>query len=426
MTKELLIMATKKHNTNIQRDKFFLTINSPLDYDYTHENIFKIAFWEFPSFQYAAVVDEKGSNFHTHVFLIFNSRVRWSTVQKHFPHAHIDVVKGSIEEVLEYMKKDGKWLDNEKKQEQKIEGSFEEQGKLPEKRKEKNTLLSELYAMVLEGKTNSEIINENTDYIAYLDLMDRVRTTMLIDQNRSERRLDLRNIYVFGKTGTGKTRMVLDRHEDKNVFRVTDYKHPFDNYNMESVLCLEEFRNSLPLAQCLQLMDIYMVELSARYSNKLGIYKTLYMVSNWALEKQFTESRAEDMESYEAFKRRIHYVLEYAGGHLVYAWTGKDYFRGINRDHKGAILFDTKNIVESNWMEFVDLLSTDTAYKILKGEADIEEVHTKAFALAEKIGNPNLIADIILRKDILERCIAENKDIKAYISEIYPPLTQAF
>lgn len=111
---------------------------------------------------------------------------------------------------------------------------------------------------------------------------------------------------------------------------------------------------------------------------------------------------------------------------MVYAWTGKDYFRGINRDHKGAILFDTKNIVESNWMEFVDLLSTDTAYKILKGEADIEEVHTKAFALAEKIGNPNLIADIILRKDILERCIAENKDIKAYISEIYPPLTQAF
>lgn len=153
-------MATKD-NKNIQRDKFFLTINSPLTYGYTHQEIFKIAFWEFPSFRYAAVVDEKGSNFHSHVFLIFNSRVRWSTVQKHFPHAHIDVVKGTVEEVLEYMKKEGKWLNDEHKQEQKIEGSFEEQGELPEKRKEKNTLLSELYAMILEGKTNSEIINEN-------------------------------------------------------------------------------------------------------------------------------------------------------------------------------------------------------------------------------------------------------------------------
>ena len=43
-------MATKD-NKNIQRDKFFLTINSPLTYGYTHQEIFKIAFWEFPSFK---------------------------------------------------------------------------------------------------------------------------------------------------------------------------------------------------------------------------------------------------------------------------------------------------------------------------------------------------------------------------------------
>lgn len=416
-------MATKD-NKNIQRDKFFLTINSPLTYGYTHQEIFKIAFWEFPSFKYAAVVDEKGSNFHSHVFLIFNSRVRWSTVQKHFPHAHIDVVKGTVEEVLEYMKKEGKWLNNEHKQEQKIEGSFEEQGELPEKRKEKNTLLSELYAMILEGKTNSEIINENTDYISYLDLMDRVRMTLQIDQNRTERRLDLRNIYVFGKTGTGKTRMVLDRHGDENVFRVTDYKHPFDNYHMESVMCLEEFRDSLPLSQCLQLMDIYMVELSARYSNKLGIYKTLYMVSNWPLQKQFAEIRREDPESYNAFKRRIHYVLEYVGGESVCAWTGKDYFLGLNRKNCGAILFTTQNIAEGDCMKFVDLLSTETAYKILKGEADIEAIYSQASVLADKMGNPNLIADIICRKDILEHCVAEKRDIGTYISELFHSLVQ--
>ena len=295
---------------------------------------------------------------------------------------------------------------------------------MPEKRKEKNTLLSELYAMILEGKTNSEIINENTDYISYLDLMDRVRMTLQIDQNRTERRLDLRNIYVFGKTGTGKTRMVLDRHGDENVFRVTDYKHPFDNYHMESVMCLEEFRDSLPLSQCLQLMDIYMVELSARYSNKLGIYKTLYMVSNWPLQKQFAEIRREDPESYNAFKRRIHYVLEYVGGESVCAWTGKDYFLGLNRKNCGAILFTTQNIADGDWMKFVDLLSTETAYKILKGEADIEDVYAEASVLADKMGNPNLIADIVCRKDILEHCVAEKRDIGTYISELFHSVVQ--
>lgn len=70
-------------------------------------------------------------------------------------------------------------------------------------------------------------------------------------------------------------------------------------------------------------------------------------------------------------------------------------------------------------MKFVDLLSTETAYKILKGEADIEDVYAQASVLADKMGNPNLIADIIYRKDILEHCVAEKRDIGTYISELF-------
>ena len=47
---------------DIQRNKYFLTINSPEKFGYTHEVIYQVAS-NFKTFQYVAVVDEQGSNF---------------------------------------------------------------------------------------------------------------------------------------------------------------------------------------------------------------------------------------------------------------------------------------------------------------------------------------------------------------------------
>lgn len=295
---------------DIQRNKYFLTINSPEKFGYTHEVIYQVAS-NFKTFQYVAVVDEQGSNFHTHVLLVFKSRVRWSTVQDKFPHAHIEEGKGDINQILQYMRKEGKWLLDEKKQEQKIEGSFESWGDRPVDTKEKVSEFSELYDLVYDEVPTGEIIKFNPKYIRYIDKIAPMRIEIMNEKYRGKRRLDLKVIYVFGLSGTGKTRMILDRHGDENVFRVTDYFHPFDSYNMQQVLCLEEFRDSLTITQCLNLLDIYTVELPARYANKLGIYKTVYMVSNWEIGKQFKSVQQEHPETYHAFRRRFHYLLDF-------------------------------------------------------------------------------------------------------------------
>ena len=76
------------------------------------------------------MADEKGTLFHTHIFVVFSSRVRFSMIKRYFKEAHIEKCRGTISDNIAYVSKSGKW-ENDSKQETKIEGSFEEYGTTP-------------------------------------------------------------------------------------------------------------------------------------------------------------------------------------------------------------------------------------------------------------------------------------------------------
>ena len=167
--------------------------------------------------------------------------------------------------------------------------------------------MSVLYQMINDNMTNAEIIATNQDYILQIDKLDKIRTTILTERFKETIRLDMEIIYIYGATGTGKTRGVYESNGYSNVYRVTDYLHPFDGYNCQPVICFDEFRSSIKLKEMLLYCDIYPLELPSRFSNKYACYNKVYIVSNWSLEKQYHE----DMESWKAFLRRIHKVIVY-------------------------------------------------------------------------------------------------------------------
>ena len=86
--------------------------------------------------------------------------------------------------------------------------------------------------------------------------------------------------------------------------------------------------------------DIYPIELPARFSNKYACYNSVYILSNWSLEKQYAEVQREDKESWEAFLRRIHKVVIYSkDGSIkeydsVRAYLDRDEFVEIDDDVK--------------------------------------------------------------------------------------------
>lgn len=311
MAEETTEKKEKKAGNNIQRNAFQLTINNAMDYGYDHREIKKILVTNFTTLKFFCMADEIGAQGtpHTHIYVYFNSRVRFSTLKKHFEEAHIEIAHGTVQSNIDYIKKSGKWKDTEKS-ETSIPNTYEEWGAVPVQ-KGKSAELEELYQLVQDGYNNAEILSLNNDYIAYIDKIDKLRTMLLTEKYKDTRRLDLKVSYICGATGTGKTRGVLDRHGDSNVYRVTDYKHPFDGYGCQPVIAFDEFRSQLRLSDMLQYCDIYPIELCARYSNKYACYNTVYILSNWPLEGQYEQAQRESPESWQAFLRRIHEVIVY-------------------------------------------------------------------------------------------------------------------
>ena len=163
--------------------------------------------------------------------------------------------------------------------------------------------------------SNVEIVEYNPRLVTKLKDMDALRTAFLYEQNRKK----LRNVevtYIYGDTGSGKSRYVLEKHGFENVYRVTDYKHPFDNYQTEEVIVFEEFRNSIKLEQMLNYLDIYPMTLPCRYNNKQACYTKIYILSNWDYYMQYSAIRQDSAhrDTYDAWNRRIHKCMQFKKG----------------------------------------------------------------------------------------------------------------
>ena len=76
----------------------------------------------------------------------------------------------------------------------------------------------------------------------------------------------------------------------------------------------------------LQYLDGYPITLPARYSNKVACFETVYIVSNISLKDQYSNIQKEQEETWRAFLRRIHNVIEYRrDGKIIEYGTGMDY-----------------------------------------------------------------------------------------------------
>ena len=184
-----------------QAYKYQLTSNNPLEKGYTHQKIFEIFHANFKTLRYICMADEMGSTFHTHIFVVFSSRVRFSMIKRYFPEFHIEVCKGNVSDNILYVIKEGRW-EHDEKHGTKIDGSFEEYGTPPPDSRGRRQDMSELYQMVLEDMTNAEILSVNQDYILQIDKIDKVRTTILTERYKDTVRLELEVVYISGYTCT--------------------------------------------------------------------------------------------------------------------------------------------------------------------------------------------------------------------------------
>ena len=296
-----------------QSRKWLLTINNPQDHGMSHDEIIDRAQKFNPD--YMCMADEIGESgtYHTHLFLYSSSPMRFGTVKKRFPTAHIDRANGTVQDNRAYIRKEGKWADTDKS-ETRVEGTFKEFGELPDEASEKSPKYAKLLQCVKEGMSNKEILAIDPSFAFHLEHIDKLRQDIRFEKYLTENRF-IKVHYLWGDSGTGKTRSIFEKHPAEEICRITHYPArgnvQFDAYKGQSVLVFEEFHSEIPISMMLNLLDIYPLMLPARYHDRIACYLTVYITSNIPLEEQYKDIHKDKLETWNAFLRRIHTVTEF-------------------------------------------------------------------------------------------------------------------
>lgn len=304
-----------------QSRKWQLTFNNPVEHGFTHDKIVE-GIEALAAVRYWCMCDEVGheGTYHTHLYIVFDNPKLHTVLANAFPGAHRENVKGTSQQNRDYVLKDGEkynkqpdgsydYLDSSGTRHTGINYSdtFQEFGELPHEQQGKSKDVEKILALVRDGASNYEIVEAVPSAMMNLEKVDRTRS-MFRDKLFSESWRDLEVTYIFGKTGAGKTRSVMDEYGYSSCYRVTDYKHPFDTYDGQDVIIFEEFRSSLKHGDMLNYLDGYPLLLPCRYFNRQACYTKVFIITNVPPDEQYC---GVDPESRHAFFRRIHKVVEY-------------------------------------------------------------------------------------------------------------------
>ena len=321
------------NNTQPKKDtqsrKYMITINNFLDHGYTRENI-RERITALKSLVYFCAAEEKGlecGTHHIHIYMAFSSVVRFSTIKNVFSMGgDITSCRGTSAENRDYVGKFGKW-ENDPKADSKIDSTFEEYGEMPEERQGVSCEEAAIIERIQDGATNAEILRAFPQYLRGLRDVEYVRQTLRAEENR-ERWRDLTVTYIWGPTGTGKTRYVMEGQGYANVYAINNYKHPFDGYAGENVMLFDEFDSNIRIQDMNCYLDGYPLSLPARYSNKQACHEMAIIVSNLDLKEQYREEQRYKPEVWAAFIRRIHKVIRFFEDGTRREYDTQDYLSG--------------------------------------------------------------------------------------------------
>lgn len=307
-----------------QSRKWQLTINNPAEKEFDHAKISE-RLQQFTSLLYYCMCDEVGENetYHTHIYFVLKTPTKHTVIENRIPStiAHREIARGKSVENRAYILKDGEkynkqpdgsyeYTDGSGKTHKgtNYSATFEEWGEMPQEQQGKSKDVEVIYGLIKDGASNLEIVDTVPSGMLQIDKIERTRS-MLRDSQYADSWRDLEVTYIFGETGTGKTRGVMDKYGYKNCYRVTDYKHPFDSYDGQDVIIFEEYRNQFKIADLLNYLDGYPLLLPCRYFNRQACYTKVFIVTNMPPDALHLSTA---LESRKALYRRINTIVEYS------------------------------------------------------------------------------------------------------------------
>ena len=279
--------------SKIQSRRWFLTINNETRSD--EELCDYISSLE--HFKYYCFQRERGEKEHTEhiqLYLVFTIGKRFNTVKSYFERAHIEKARGSNVQCRDYCSK----------KETRISGPYEA-GEFAEQRA--RTDITNLYEMIDSGASDLEIRTAYPSLYAKMSKFIEEERQKSLSRRFLEMERNVKVTYIYGPPGSGKSTYV-SKFGYKNLFKVLNYKkNPFDGYNGQDILWLEEFNGQFPIEFCLALLDKYPLDLPCRYIDKVACFTKVYITTNLPPENQYSKDDIPSLQR-AAFLRRLHNI----------------------------------------------------------------------------------------------------------------------
>lgn len=292
--------------------KWLIEINNPVEKGFTHEEL-KARLLQIKNLDYWCMCDEIGGKtktYHTHIYIFRSNAIRWSQLDNLFHGGHWEAARGTSQQNRDYIRKEGKWLNSNKK-ETNIIDTFEESCDVPDEKQGERNDLHQLYDMIKEGYTDYEILEVNPSHMRNLDKIEKCRQIVKRKESANKIR-DVEVHYIYGATGTGKTYGIMAKYGCENVYRITDTYHPWDMYEGQDVIVFEEFYSEdYKLQVLLNWLDKYPLVLPCRFYNRQAFFTKVYLTSNIPLDEQYHDVKINNRERWNAFIRRINTVTYY-------------------------------------------------------------------------------------------------------------------
>lgn len=227
---------------------------------------------------------------HLQGYIHFKSARSQAAVKKEFPRCHLEVRKGTVDQAVEYCKKDG---------------DFEEFGEKPLSQKEKGDTQKRKWREIIDRAHvgDEDWLLETHPSLYYRDLKlfrSHKKANMEVMAYSDS---DTPHEWWVGDTGTGKSRKLWEEYP--NHYKKGRNKW-WDDYHSEPVVAIEEWcpKNDCTASYLKEWVDRYpfRAEVKGGHTTKIRPQKII-VLSNYTIEQCFQEK-----EDIEPLRRRFKVV----------------------------------------------------------------------------------------------------------------------
>lgn len=284
-----------KKTSESKSRKYCFTVNNPTDKDL--EDIKRLA----ETASYTIVGLEKGKEGTTHYqgFVYTANQIHFTAIKKKLPRAHIEVCKGTINQNINYCKKEGNVI--------------LEMGEAPSQGKRSD--LDEARDILKRTNKMRDVVKEVSSYQAVKC------AEVYLKYHEEPRKWKPEVRWYHGSTGSGKTRTARE-WLGSDCYTALDTIKWWEGYDAHENVLIDDFRKDFcKFHQLLKLLDRYEYKIETKGGSRQFVAKRIAITSPYPPDEQY-----ENREDVKQLLRRIDQII--LVGNRVYKDTDEDELDG--------------------------------------------------------------------------------------------------